>query len=159
MKSTRYSILEQSRRRSAISAERITFAVASVVVAILVGLVLLMWSIQDDRPPVLAIQNATAETVTVQDRIVPTSEIKNVAEVRIEPGQFYVPFTIKNTGGTTAESVQVIGELRQGDTVLESGEQQIDFLSSGETEEGAFVFSHDPRRATLMIRVASYKLP
>jgi uncharacterized protein (TIGR02588 family) len=43
--------------------------------------------------------------------------------------------------------------------VEESGEQQIDFLASGEKEEGAFVFSRDPRQGELVMRVASYKLP
>lgn len=159
MKSTRYSTTDQSRRQRTIPAERITFGIASLVVVILVGLVLLMWSIQNDRPPVLTVQNATAQSAAFQPGIVQTGIVQNPMEVRVESGQFYVPFTIKNTGGTAAESVQVIGELRQGDEILESGEQQIDFLASGETEEGAFVFSRDPRRTNLRIRVASYKLP
>jgi uncharacterized protein (TIGR02588 family) len=53
----------------------------------------------------------------------------------------------------------VIAELRINGEVEESGEQQIDFLASGEMEEGAFVFSRDPRKGELVVRVASYKLP
>jgi uncharacterized protein (TIGR02588 family) len=53
----------------------------------------------------------------------------------------------------------VIAELRINGKIEEVGEQQIDFLSSGETEEGAFVFSRDPRNVELVVRVASYKLP
>lgn len=128
-----------SRKRShTISAEWITFAIASLIVAVLVGLVLFSWATQGDQPPVLAVQPGS--------------------EIRSEAGQFYVPFTVTNTGGATAESVQVIGELRLDDQI-ETGEQQIDFLSKGEEEEGAFVFSRDPRRGDLTIRVASYKLP
>jgi uncharacterized protein (TIGR02588 family) len=131
--------LSASRKRSrTISTEGITFAVASLIVAVLVGLVLFSWFTQGDQPPVLAVQ--------------PSSEIRAVS------GQFYVPFTVTNTGGATAESVQVIGELRLDDQT-ETGEQQIDFLSKGEQEEGAFVFSRDPRQGDLTIRVASYKLP
>jgi uncharacterized protein (TIGR02588 family) len=122
-----------------IPVEWITFTIASLVVAVLVGLILFIWVTESDEPPVLSVLQES--------------------EVRVAGGEFYVPFTLKNTGGTTAESVQVIGELRQGDELLESGEQQIDFLSSGEQEKGAFVFSHDPRRGQLTIRVASYKLP
>jgi uncharacterized protein (TIGR02588 family) len=127
------------RRALKISAESITFAIAFLVVAVLIGLILLSWSSQGNQPPVLSV---------VKD-----------AEVRVAEGQFYQPFTIKNIGGGTVESVQVVGELRQGDMLLESGEQQIDYLSANEQEEGAFVFTHDPRQANLVIRVASYKLP
>lgn len=126
------------KRPRSISAEWITFAIASLIVAVLVGLVLFSWFTQGEQPPVLALQ--------------PSPEIRAVG------GQFYVPFTVTNTGGATAESVQVIGELRLDDRT-ETGEQQIDFLSKGEEEEGAFVFSRDPRQGDLTLRIASYKLP
>jgi len=70
-----------------------------------------------------------------------------------------VPFTVTNTGGETAESVQIIAELRVNGEVLESGDQQIDFLSSGETQEGAFIFSRNPTQGQLIVRSSSYKLP
>lgn len=130
--------LSRRKRSQAIPPEWITFAIASLVVAVLVGLVLFSWITQGDQPPILAVQPS--------------------AEVRAVSGQFYVPFTVTNTGGTTAESVQVIGELRLNNR-SEVGEQQIDFLSRGEQEEGAFVFSRDPRQGELTLRVASYKTP
>uniref|UniRef100_A0ACD5GPH3 TIGR02588 family protein n=1 Tax=Desertifilum tharense IPPAS B-1220 TaxID=1781255 RepID=A0ACD5GPH3_9CYAN len=74
-------------------------------------------------------------------------------------GQYYVPFSVINSGGTTAEAVQVIAELRVNGSLLESGEQQIDFLASDERQEGAFVFTRNPQQAELTIRVASYKSP
>ncbi len=126
------------KRPRPIPAEWITFAIAALIVAALVGLVVFSWLMQGDQPPVIAIQ--------------PSSEI------RVEAGQFYVPFTVTNTGGATAESVQIIGELRLNERI-ETGEQQIDFLSKGEQGEGAFVFSRDPRQGDLSLRVASYKLP
>ena len=46
-----------------------------------------------------------------------------------------------------------------GIPLLYTGEQQIDFLSGGEIEEGAFIFSHHPQEGKLIVRVASYKLP
>ena len=73
--------------------------------------------------------------------------------------QFRVSFTLTNEGGQTAEAVQVVAELSQDGEVIEEGEQQIDFLSGGEEEEGAFLFTQDPSQAELWIRVASYKLP
>lgn len=120
-------------------AEWTTFSIALFILAMIVGLVLYKWFTQTNRPPVVS--------------VTPKPEIREA------PGQFYVPFSVKNTGGETAESVQVIAELRINGEVEEAGEQQIDFLASGETEEGAFVFSRDPRKGELVIRVASYKLP
>lgn len=119
--------------------EWITFALTSLIVAVLVGLVIYVWVTEDTRPPILQ--------VTSQDSI------------RQVEGQYYVPFTVTNVGGGTAESVQVVGELRMAGEVRESGEQQIDFLSSGEQQEGSFVFTQDPDQGNLSLRVASYKLP
>ena len=131
------SQVEQKPPRS--PAEWTTFSIALFIVAAIVGLVIYKWVTQKNQPPVLSISSPS--------------------EIREAPGQFYVPFSVTNTGGETAESVQVIAELRVNGEVEEGGEQQIDFLASGEKEEGAFVFSRDPREGELVVRVASYKLP
>lgn len=129
--------VEQKSPRSL--AEWTTFSTALFILAVIVGLVIYKWVSQKNQPPVLSVTRSS--------------------EIREAQGQFYVPFSIQNTGGETAESVQVIAELRINGEVEEAGEQQIDFLASGETEEGAFVFSRDPRNVELSIRAASYKLP
>lgn len=121
-------------------AEQTTFGIAALILAVLVGLVLYIWSDEQKQQP-------------------PDITISSQGTVREASGQFYVPFEIENIGGGTAESVQVIAELRINGEVEESGEQQIDFLSGGETEEGAFVFSRNPQEGELVLRVASYKLP
>lgn len=127
-----------SRRSLKIPAEWLTFGFSALTVAILVGLVLLSWVTQIHEPPILSVQ---AEAI------------------RAVNGQFYVPFAVENQGGGTAEAVQVVGELRQGNQVLESGEQQIDFLASRERQMGAFIFTQNPNIGRLNLRVASYKLP
>lgn len=66
---------------------------------------------------------------------------------------------VTNIGGMTAESVQVIGELRVAGSVQEQGEQQIDFLSADEQAEEAFIFSRAPTSGEIAVRVASYKVP
>ncbi|MGB3511580.1 MAG: hypothetical protein WBA93_20550 [Microcoleaceae cyanobacterium] len=52
-----------------------------------------------------------------------------------------------------------MAKLKIKDEIKEMGEQRIDFLSGGETARGVFVFSRDPKKGVLTIRVASYKLP
>lgn len=116
----------------------VTFAIASLVVVAIVLLILVDWLTYSDAPPTL---------------LVTTN-----GQVRQVDQHYYVPFTVTNTGGSTAEAVQVMGELTLGNTT-ETGEQQIDYLSGGEQEDGAFIFSRNPREGTLSLRVASYKLP
>ena len=120
-------------------AEWVTFAIASFILATIIGLVLYNWLTKKQEPPIISVTRNAA--------------------IREEKAQFYVPFEVANTGGETAESVQIIAELRVNGEVLESGDLQIDFLSSGETEEGAFIFSRDPRQGELIVRSSSYKLP
>ncbi|WP_088891431.1 TIGR02588 family protein [Leptolyngbya ohadii] len=127
----------QKQRR--ITAEQVSFAIASLILATIIGLVLLAWFTEGDAPPVLSVQ-------------------PQVEQIREANGQFYVPYEVTNKGGETAESVQIVGEL-QSNGEMESGDQTIDFLSRDEVEEGAFVFSRDPRQGELRIRVASYKVP
>ena len=120
-------------------AEWVTFSISLSILAAIIGLVFYDWFTRRDEPPVLAV-------------------VQN-GEIRALQGQFYVPFEIKNTGGNTAESVQVIAELRINGEIEESGEQQIDFLSGGEAEKGAFIFTRNPKEGELVIRAGSYKLP
>ncbi|MEH2391071.1 MAG: TIGR02588 family protein [Nostoc sp.] len=120
-------------------AEWVTFSVASLILAIIVSLVGYTWLNEKNQPPILSV-----------------TKKETIREIN---SQFYVPFEVVNTGGDTAESVQIMAELLIDGKVTETGEQQIDFLSNGEREEGAFVFSQNPRQGQLNLRVASYKLP
>jgi uncharacterized protein (TIGR02588 family) len=131
-------LIAKSRSQGRLLPEWITFLSALLIVAAIVGLVIVEWATETNQPPILSISRQ---------------------DIREAQGQFYVPFTVTNKGGTTAEAVQVSGELEIESQPTETGEQQIDFLSRGEQNEGAFVFNHDPRRGELRVRVASYKLP
>ncbi|MCP6758047.1 MAG: TIGR02588 family protein [Fischerella sp. CENA71] len=127
---------EQPKRSTA---EWVTLSIASFILAVIVSLVIYIWINEKNQPPVLSVSNKQ--------------------KIWEADGQFYVPFEIVNTGGETAESVQLIAELEIQGKVTQTGEQQIDFLSRGEKEEGAFVFNQDPRKGQLTIRVGSYKSP
>ncbi|MBW4552176.1 MAG: TIGR02588 family protein [Aphanocapsa sp. GSE-SYN-MK-11-07L] len=117
-----------SRPQRRLLPEWITFLVALCIVAVIVGLVIYEWVTESNQPPILTISRQ---------------------EIREAEGQFYVPFTVTNKGGLTAESVQVSGELQIEGQPSQIGDQQIDFLSSGEQQEGAFIFNHNPSRGEL----------
>ncbi|AFY34741.1 TIGR02588 family protein [Calothrix sp. PCC 7507] len=120
-------------------AEWVTFGAASFILVVIVSLVIYIWVNDNNQPPVLSVTQKQT--------------------IRENEGHFYVPFEIINTGGETAELVQIIAELQINGKVIETGEQQIDFLSSSEIEKGAFIFSQNPKQGKLTIRVASYKSP
>lgn len=120
-------------------AEWVSFGFAAAILTSVIGLTSYLWlGEQNQQPP---------------DLVVTSSQ-----QIQESSGQFAVPFSVTNRGGETAEAVQIIAALKING-VEETGEQQINFLSSGETARGAFVFSRDPRRGDLSLRVASYKLP
>jgi len=129
---------QSSRQDQRSPAEWTTFGIATVIVAAIAGLVIWDWLTAQNQPPVLT--------------------VSQTGTVRTAKGQFYVPFSVTNSGGETAESVQVMADL-QLKGKEETGEQQIDFLSAGETAEGAFIFSQNPQRGELTLRISSYKLP
>jgi uncharacterized protein (TIGR02588 family) len=128
--------MSQSKRSVA---EWMTFAVASFILFTIFGLIGYSWLTKPQEPPLLTVRQAVA---------VPQAN-----------GQFYVPFEVLNTGGETAEAIQIIAELRVDGQIQETGEQQVDFLSRREKEEGVFIFSRDPRQGQVIVRVASYKQP
>jgi uncharacterized protein (TIGR02588 family) len=121
------------------TAEWVTFGIASSILAGIVGLIIYAWATEGNRPPELMVYQAEA--------------------IREANGQFYVPFAVQNQGGETVESVQVLAELRVDDRLTATSEQQIDFLSAGERETGAFIFQQDPRQGKMRLRVGSYTEP
>jgi uncharacterized protein (TIGR02588 family) len=119
--------------------EWLTFSIAAAILCAVTGLVMYVWLGKQSQPPILSI--AYEKTIRESD------------------GQFYVPFVLENKGGETVESVQVIAKLNINNEIEESGEQEIDFLSSGEVQNGSFIFSKNPSKGQMTIRVTGYKLP
>ena len=119
-------------------AEKVSFSVSLSIVGIIIALVCYIWVTGDTNPPVLSV---------------------TTAEVRQINQQYYVPFTVVNSGGETANLVEVVAQLASDSTTVETGKQQIDFLSRKEERSGEFIFSRDPRQGELLVRVASYQQP
>ena len=120
-------------------AEKVSFSISLFVVSTIVFLIVYAWITGDNNPPVLSVTAG--------------------ANIRHIEQQYYIPFTVKNSGGETVESVEIVAQLLTDLHPQETGRQQVDFLSRQETREGEFIFSRDPSEGELVIRVASYKLP
>lgn len=120
------------------TAEQISFMIASAMLVAILGIVGYLW---------------------VRDRHQDPPALEVVSYLEPRQGKYYVPFTVTNTGGETATTVQVIAELRINGEVVEGGDQTIDFLSRQEEAKGAFIFIRDPRSGELTVRAASYTAP
>ncbi len=130
---------EKQQERERTFAEWVTFGVATLVLLGVLGLIIYDWRALPSSPAML--------------------EVQRVGQAERAGEQYLVHFKVSNSGGETVGTVQVVAELRRGGEVITAGEQQIDFLSPGESEEGAFLFKDDPDHAELELRVASYTLP
>lgn len=80
-------------------------------------------------------------------------------QVRTTPHGFYVPITITNTGGRTAQDVVITGELVTGEGEPETGDVTISFLAGGESEHAELIFSTNPADGELTVRATSYLEP
>ena len=129
----------QKKAKGKSQAERVSFGVSLFIVSILFFLVCFSWITGDNNPPVLSV---TANS--------------NIRQVK---KQYYLPFTVENSGGETVEAVEIEAKLLSDNNETETGRQQVDFLSRQEKRSGEFIFNHDPTKGKLIVRVASYKLP
>lgn len=125
-------------RRSRTSAEWVVFAIATAIILVLAGAIGWLWA-----------QPSDPARVTVEMR----------GEPRVVDGQSYFLVELANQGDETAEAVQVRAELIVDGEVVAEGEQIVDFLSGGKTEELVFVFNDVPTGANIEVRVASFKVP
>ncbi|CAN5291205.1 TIGR02588 family protein [soil metagenome] len=115
------------------------FGIACVILLTVAGAIGSLWVTGPTGPPNLALRGG--------------------GQVRHQDGEWYVRVTVENQGETTAEAVQILAELTIGGTLVEDGEQQIDFLASGARQAVGFVLDHNPANGDLDVSVASYKIP
>jgi len=122
------------------TAERITLATSMVILVAIIGLAFWANVKVSEDPPLVSTE-------------------AHLDQVRTTPHGYYVPITITNSGGKTAQNVVVTGELDLGDGQPETGEVTIDFLAGGESEEAEIIFSTDPAEGEFTIQATSYLEP
>jgi uncharacterized protein (TIGR02588 family) len=127
---------EPRRRRGA--AERVVVAIAGGVLLAVAGTIGWLW-LQPADPAQLNVGRPQV--------------------LRQVDGQRYVSAVVTNNGDETAEAVQVVAELNVDGEVVADGEQVVDFLSGGETQEVIFVFDTMAPDGEILLRVASYSVP
>lgn len=127
-----------SERQSMSIAERVTFAVAVGILAVAAGSIVWLWA-QPREPAIVTVAPS--------------------GDRRVTDSQTYVTARVHNAGDETAEAVQVLATLTVDGEDVAEGEQAIDFLSGGESEEVVFVFDVTEPRALVDLRVGGYVVP
>lgn len=72
---------------------------------------------------------------------------------------FLVEFRVINEGGRAAEGLNVEGELRDGDEVVETSVTTIEYVPSHSQRQGGLFFTLDPRAYDLQLRAEGYETP
>ena len=128
---------ERTRQRARSGAEWTTLGISISIILTLLALVTYVSIGGGDAPPIVEAR--------------PLDQ-----EIRHEGESYYLPVSVTNRGGRTAEEVVIQAELAGSDGSSEASEFTLDFLAGGETREGTAVFATDPLAGELSIDVASF---
>jgi len=74
-------------------------------------------------------------------------------------GGYVAPIRVRNTGGETAASVEVRGELVLAGQPTEERRATFAYVPAGGEIAGGLVFAHDPRLGRLSLSVEGYETP
>lgn len=118
-------------------AQWVSFAVAALVLGLVVGLVV-REAVGPNQPP---------------------TPVAHVDSVRATEGRWFVSVEVVNEGDLTAAEVQVEAELVVAGEAPEGGDQTIDFLPGHETRHLVFAFDHDPADGEVSVVVTGFSDP
>lgn len=122
------------------SAERITLTTSLLILVGIIGLAAWTSSRTGNDPP-------SIEVTT------------HLEDIRESAGVYYLPISILNSGGQTAQDVTISAELTAVDGTVEDAEVTITFLAGGEQERAEIVFTSDPREGELTVAPSSLAYP
>ena len=122
------------------AAEWITLAISSLFVVGLIGLTSYFYVTTPDTPAAVEVETRPSETYQAGNR-------------------FYLPLTIRNTGGETGEEVRIRVSLTDTSGRQESAEIMVAFLAGGASSKAVAAFGSDPRQGQVEAVVVSYLEP
>ena len=104
----------------------------------------------------------TLGTITVEmlsgGRPIP-SVVVDMDGVVETPAGFVALIRARNPANATAAKVEIEGELRQGDDLLETSRVEFDYVPARSERRGGLYFKHDPRQYRLEARALGYSEP
>jgi uncharacterized protein (TIGR02588 family) len=121
-------------------AEWVTLAVSSLLVLGLVALTSYLYLTASTDPAAVTVEPSLGERYQSGNR-------------------FYLPVTVRNTGGATAEEVRIRITLTDATGRTETSDFQIQFLAGGGSNRAVASFGSDPRQGQLDAAVVSFLEP
>ena len=88
----------------------------------------------------------------------PAFEIRTDSVTATSSG-YLAHITVRNTGGITAASVTVRGDLMNGTATLEAAEVTFDFIPRQSYVTGGLFFTRDPAAHALKLRALGFERP
>jgi uncharacterized protein (TIGR02588 family) len=122
------------------TAEWITLAISSLIVLSLIGLTSYFYLTGSTAPATVEIEPRLAETYRAGSR-------------------YYLPLTIRNTGGETGEEIRLRVSVTDASGRQEAAEVMIQFLAGGGSSRAVAAFGSDPRQGQVEAVVVSYLEP
>jgi uncharacterized protein (TIGR02588 family) len=121
-------------------AEWVTLAVSSLLVLGLVALTSYLYLTASTDPAAVTVQPSLSDVYQAGNR-------------------FYLPVTVLNSGGKTAEEVRLRVTLTDAAGHTETSDFQIQFLAGGGSNRAVAAFGSDPRQGQLDAAVVSFLEP
>lgn len=118
--------------------EWVAAALGALLIASAVGYMLYYGLTHPEGPPRIALEQLS---------VVPTD------------GGYLVRFRAKNEGNSTAAGLLVGGELKENGSTVEESEATLDYVPQQSEREGGLVFTRDPERYELQLRVKGHAKP
>jgi uncharacterized protein (TIGR02588 family) len=94
------------------------------------------------------------------------SEPARVVELVVRPvgtaatdSGFVVEFSATNQSAKSVAAVEITGELRNGEQVIEARHARLDYLPRNSEQRGAVIFQNDPRSYALQLFAVAYSEP
>jgi len=133
---------EQEARRTKLrtTAEWVTLAISTLIVLGLIGLTTYFYVTAQNTPAAVEVEPRLSETYQAGSR-------------------FYLPLTIRNTGGETGEEVRIRVSVTDPSGRQEAAEVMVTFLAGGGSSKAVAAFGSDPRQGRIEAVVVSYLEP
>ncbi|MET4691172.1 TIGR02588 family protein [Sinorhizobium fredii] len=80
-------------------------------------------------------------------------------EVTATNGGYVVEFAAENHAGKSVAAVEIRGELRNGDEVVEESSATLDYIPQQSERKGALIFRRDPKAHELRLFASGYSEP
>ncbi|MFU0507806.1 TIGR02588 family protein [Pseudaminobacter sp. NGMCC 1.201702] len=80
-------------------------------------------------------------------------------EITATDGGYVVEFSVSNRAGKSVAAVEIKGELRDGDKVIEESGATLDYIPQDSERLGALIFRSDPKARELRLFASGYAEP